>query len=97
MKKGFSLIAVLAVVIMIALGTVTVLQSVGSQTSMKGNNLQEVKAQYLAEAGMQYALWRCRTSGSGCVTESLVIDGTTIAINASASPQITLTVNYGNV
>jgi type II secretory pathway component PulK len=61
MKNGFALITILAVVIMIALGAAALLQSVGSHIGMKSNNLQEVKAQYLAEAGMQYAMWKCRS------------------------------------
>jgi Tfp pilus assembly protein PilX len=88
MKKGFALITVLAVLIMIALGTATVLQSVGSQTNMKSSNLQETKAQFLAEAGMQYALYICRTSGGSCAgftTPAIhTIDGTNVTISATA-------------
>jgi len=95
MKKGFALITVLAIVIILGLGTATILQSVGSQMNMKSNNLQEVKAQYLAEAGMQHALWKCRTSG--CTTESITIDGSTVAIDVSALPKIVTTVTYTDV
>lgn len=66
MRKGFALITILAVLIMVALGTATILQSVGSQTSMKSNNVRDVQTQYLTEAGMQYALYRCRTNAAGC-------------------------------
>ena len=78
-KKGFALITILAVLIMIAVVAATLLQSLGSHTTMKANNLQEVKAQYLAEAGMQYAMWKCRQSG-GCASlpPSYVIEGTTV-------------------
>lgn len=75
------MVTVLAVVIVIALGAAAILQAVGSQTNMKVNNLQEVKAQYLAEAGMQYALWTCRTSG--CVDNAgftITVDGTAIPV-----------------
>ena len=85
MKKGFSLITVLAVLIVIALGTATVLQSVGSHTNMKSNNIQEVKARFLAEAGMQHALWRCRTSS--CTTETInnfAGTASTVVITATA-------------
>jgi Tfp pilus assembly protein PilX len=62
MKRGFALITVLSVAIMIALGAATILQSMSSHVSMKANNLQESRAQFLAEAGMQRALWTCRTN-----------------------------------
>jgi len=91
MQKGFALITVLAILIMIALGTATVLQSLGSQTNMKSINLQDLKAQYLAEAGMQRALWKCRTTG--CVAETITIDGTSVAITLPASGQVLVTVN----
>lgn len=60
-KKGFSLITVLAALVVLMLGTAAILQAVGSYANMKYNNHQEVKARFLAEAGMQYALWKCRT------------------------------------
>lgn len=99
-KKGFALITVLAVLIMVAVGTATVLQSVGSQTNMKSNNFQEVKAQYLAEAGMQRALWKCRTTG--CIDElTYQIDGTTVAIDVTSLGSnlftIQVSVSYTNV
>ena len=70
---------------------------------MKSNNLQEVKAQYLAEAGMQHALWVCRTSG--CADDlTFSIDGTTVAIDVTLLPPasennytISVAVNYTNV
>ncbi|OQA57712.1 MAG: hypothetical protein BWY42_00388 [Candidatus Omnitrophica bacterium ADurb.Bin277] len=68
-KNGFALITVLAVLIIVTVGIVTILQSLGSQADMKTKNLQELKAQYLAQAGMQHAIWRCRTSG--CASETL--------------------------
>jgi Tfp pilus assembly protein PilX len=70
LKKGFALITVLAVMIMIALGTATILQSMGSVSNLKNNNIREVQAQYLAEAGMQWALWRCRQAG-GCSAQTI--------------------------
>ena len=102
MKKGFSLITILAVLIMFTVGAATVLQSVGSHTNMKSNNLQEVKAQYLAEAGMQYALWQCRPANGGCATNpTYSIDGTTVAITATTTVapayNILVQVSYTNV
>ncbi len=80
-KKGFALITVLAILIVIVLGTATVLQSVGSQTNMKSNNLSEVKYQYLAEAAIQRALWQCRQAG-GCaaIPGSYDIEGTSVTM-----------------
>lgn len=78
-KNGFALITVLAVLIMIALGTATILQSIGSQTSMKSINLQEARDQYIAEAGMQYALW-CLRAGVALPASHNVLaaDGITV-------------------
>jgi Tfp pilus assembly protein PilX len=98
MEKGFSLITVLAVLVVLALGTATVLQAVGSHTNMKSNNIQEVKARFLAEAGMQHALWKCRTSS--CTTETITIDGTSVAITKTAltnSYKIQVVVDYTDV
>ena len=92
MKKGFALITVLVVLILIAMGSAAILTSVGSFNTMKAKNVSEIKAQYLAEAGMQYALWKCRTSA--CATESISIDGVSVDINADALPKITVQVLY---
>lgn len=91
MKKGFALITVLVVLILVAMGSAAILTSVGSFNTMKAKNVQEIKAQYLAEAGMQYALWKCRTSA--CATESISIDEVSVAITA-ALPKITVQVSY---
>ena len=74
MKKGFAMISVLAIVLVLALGTATVLQSIGSQINMKTNNTRDLECRYLAEAGMQYALWKCRTSGCLSGTTNQVDD-----------------------
>ena len=100
MKKGFALITVLAVLIVVALGTATVLQSVGSQTNLKSKNLQELKAQYLAEAGLQYVLWKCRTDASGCSSAVGTLSKATtgleqdIVVTMPASGQIKVEVSY---
>ncbi|MFA5167450.1 MAG: hypothetical protein WC530_02830 [Candidatus Omnitrophota bacterium] len=98
MKKGFSLITVLAGMIVLALGTAAVLQAVGSHSNMKSNNLQEIKAQFLAEAGVLHARWKCRTSS--CTTETISIDGTSVTITATALAnlyKILASVSYTNV
>ena len=76
MKKGFVLITVLALLIMVALGAAAILQSVGSQTDMKSNNVKEIKTRYLAEAAMQHAIWKCRANGGVCSSDSITEDVT---------------------
>lgn len=100
MRKGFALITVLVVLLVIALGAATVLQSVGSFSGMKSNNLMDTKSQYLAEAGMQHALWRCRTSG--CIDEpNFIIDGTAVPIDVTflggTNFEIKVSVGYADV
>lgn len=100
MKKGFALISVLAALILITLGITTVLNAVASHAGLKNRTLQELKAQYLAEAGMQRALWRCRTSNCSAANETFPEAGTTIAIatdpttSGAASYKIKITVDY---
>jgi Tfp pilus assembly protein PilX len=85
MKNGFALITCLAVVIVVAIGTAGILQAVGSHANMKANTLQEVQAKYLAEAGMEYAFWKCRTVNGGCADNlTYSIDGTTVAIDVTS-------------
>lgn len=94
MKKGFALITVLAILIIIGFGSLAILKAVTSHSVLKTTNINEIKAQYLAEAGMQHALWRCRTTG--CQNETLTIEGSSVAITQSgANPvQLKVTVNY---
>ena len=105
-KKGFALITVLAVMLVLILGIAAILQATGSHTNMKSNNLKELQAQYLAEAGMQRALWRCRKNNGNCSTanESITetVGGqsytiTTTATLAGSSYNITVTVPYSDV
>lgn len=83
MKKGFALITVLVVLILLMMGIAAILQSVGSLTNLKSTNLQEVKDQYLAEAGMQRALWHCRTGGCATATENPTLEGSVVHITAT--------------
>ena len=76
MKNGFARITCLAVVIVIAIATAGILQAVGSHANMKANTLQEVQSKYLAEAGTEYALWKCRTINGGCANATYSIEGT---------------------
>ncbi|MFA7255030.1 MAG: hypothetical protein WC133_02880 [Candidatus Omnitrophota bacterium] len=109
MKRGFALITVLAVLMLIALGTATILQSVGTHTSLKAKNVQEVKAQDLAEAGMQHALQICRKNNGDCSLANITllkadtlleqdIKITTVpATSGAASYTIKVEVNYPDV
>jgi len=100
MKKGFALITVLAVLIVIALGTATILQSVGSQNDLKSNNVRDVQAHYLAEAVMQHILWQCRQPGGGGCPVSpapIVLGGITFNIDTSARPRIRITADYPDI
>ena len=85
MKNGFALVTCLAIVVVIALGTAGIFQAVSSHANMKANTLQEVQAKYLAEAGMEYALWHCRTINGGCSTDAgFTIDGTAVPITTTS-------------
>ena len=90
MRKGFALIMVLVFLILIAIGTTTLLQAVGSHTNTKVDNVRDARFQYLAEACMWHALWQCRQP-TGCKTEKIPIDGTMVAINADSLPKIVVT------
>jgi len=96
-------VLVLAIVIVLSLGILVVIKSTGNLTNVKIKNLQELKAQYLAEAGMTHANWRCNTNPAGCVTEtisvaspndvSIVVTPTPTAMDPKAS-KIVVSVNY---
>ncbi|MFH0985769.1 MAG: hypothetical protein V1882_09600 [Candidatus Omnitrophota bacterium] len=84
LKRGFALITVLAIVIAIALGSATLLRSMGNVANMKTNIVGEIQSQYLSEAGMQYAMWLCRTASGVCpASVAYSIDGTNVAITAT--------------
>jgi type II secretory pathway pseudopilin PulG len=103
MNKGFALITVLAVAIMIALTAATVLQSLSSYGSMKVTAFQEVKAAYLAEAASQHALYRCRTNTLGCgggpnpccVAETINLNSNPLGVAVNTPATIT-TINSGS-
>lgn len=60
MKKGTALVAVLALLIIMSLGTTAILQAMISYSNMRLVTIERVKAQYLAEAGVQFAIAQCR-------------------------------------
>lgn len=98
MKRGFALIAVLVASIIIGIMITALLQvsiSMDNVGRMRGPD--GIKAQYLAEAGIQYALWQCRNNNfSTPVTVSE--DGKTITITKTpqgdGTYKIDSTVNY---
>ena len=65
MKKATALTLVLVTMIVVGLGTTAILQMMISYANMKIITIEKTKAQYLAEAGMQYALWQCRMGNFG--------------------------------
>ena len=98
MRRGFALITSLVVLILLAMGTAAVLKSVSSLNTQKTINMQELKAQYLAEAGMQYALYKCRTVGCAAAVGTLSKATTgleqDIIITLPAAGQINVEVDY---
>ncbi len=84
-KKGFALIAVLAVMIVLGIATVAVLQAAFNISKMKAEYQPELNAQYIAEAGLQHILYECRTAGNcDAVTydaaNPLVIEGCDVTL-----------------
>lgn len=84
MKKGFALITVLAVLLMISLGTAAILRSVSGHMNMKANHYQEFKAQYIAEAAAVYAAWRSRNGINTADENHIVTNETTGAALGTA-------------
>jgi hypothetical protein len=69
---------------------------------MKADNLLEAQAMYLAEAGMEYALYLCRPANGGCVDNATYsVDGTTVPIDVTPLGGVNYTiqtsVDYANI
>ena len=60
MKKAAALILVLVVMIIVGLGTAAIMQAMISYAQMKVISINKIKAQYLAEAALQFAIYQCR-------------------------------------
>jgi len=102
-RRGFALIAVLAILIVILFGAAAILTSVSGHANIKFRMIQELKAQYLAEAGMQWAIWDCKTTPANCGVDrtSPALDGTTTAFIAKTNLgggnyRFVVTVNYSD-
>ena len=97
MKKASALILVLVVMITVGLGTAAILQAMISYSNMKIVTIKKEKAQYLAEAGMQYAICQCNkgdfSSPVTIATEEWPIDITKDP-QPDGSYKITVTVQY---
>lgn len=101
MKRGFALVIVLAILMMLSLGLAAILTAVSSHSGVKIMSAQEIKAQYLAEAGMKWAMWDCKTTPANCGVNrtSPPLDGVTTASIEKVSLgggkyQFKVTVNY---
>lgn len=85
LKRGFALITVLAMVIVISLGAATLLRSMGNVANLKSNSIADIQAQYLTEAGVEYAKWLCRNAACPASTgNTITIDGAAVKIAATA-------------
>ena len=99
--KGYVLIIVLAIVVMLTMGIAAMMQATSGHTSMKSRNLGEVKAQYRAEAAMQLWMDGCKTNPTTlCINRNFDMDGDNVHVEAtqtSANPpqySIKVTANY---
>lgn len=101
-KRGFALITILVILILITMGAVAILKAIGSHNTMKAISLQELKSQYLAEAATQAAMWRCRNASGNCtgVPNLINVNGTNVNMTVIGTPQnytINGTVDYGSL
>lgn len=67
-QRGFALITVLAIAVVLGIATVAILQTAINFGQLKGDYRSSLQTQYIAEAGMQQALYTCRTTG--CASNS---------------------------
>ncbi len=95
-KKGVALLIALSIVIILMLLAMSMLMLVRGHYGTTANQIQHTKAYYLAEAGVQYALARCR---AGTYSNfNFPEDGTNINViiesNANGGYNIHSKVNY---
>lgn len=83
--------------IIVGLGTTAMLQAMISYSQMKVVTIEKIRAQYLAEAGIQYAIWQCRkgdfTSPIAIITEAWAIT-VTKNLQTNGSYEIKAVVRY---
>ncbi|MCM8782231.1 MAG: hypothetical protein NC828_04205 [Candidatus Omnitrophica bacterium] len=99
-KKATALILALATMIIVGIGAVAILQVMASYSQMGIVSIGRIKAQYLAEAGMQYAIWQCRNGDLSSPT-TLTTEKWPITIirelQSDGSYKITVTVQYAGL
>lgn len=87
-KKGFALIAVLAIAVLLGIATIAVLQAALNVSQIKGeyhptgtNFRPGLNTQYVVEAAVQEMLWKCRQDGT-CdnLPSQVTIDGCVVNI-----------------
>lgn len=95
-KKGMTLIMTLVIAVVANIGMAAMLQAMANYSNMKSLTIREVQARYLAEAGMQYALWNCgkgNFSPTVLTTEQYPIN-ITIGDEIGGKREITVIVTY---
>lgn len=81
-KKGVALLIALSIAIILMLLAMSMLMLVRGHYGTTANQIQHTKASYLAEAGVQYALARCR---AGTYSNfNFPENGVTVSVNISA-------------
>lgn len=100
MKKATALVLVLVVMIIVGLGTTALLQSMISYSQMRIVTIENIKAKYLAEAGMQYAIWQLR-NGNAASPVTITSEEWPIVITKTSQPdgsyEINVTVKYSGI
>ena len=99
-KKSNALILVLVVLIIIGLGTTAILQAMISYANMQIVSTERIRAQYLAEAGIQVGIWQLQHGlwPAGAAPIQITTEGWPITVTKSAQPdgsyKITAQVQY---
>jgi type II secretory pathway component PulK len=80
-KKGVALLVALSIAIVLVILATAMLMLVRGHYGTTANQIQHTKAYYLAEAGVQYALARCRVGNFS--NFSFSEDGKTVNVTLS--------------
>lgn len=99
-KKATALTLVLVMMIVVGLGTTAILQAMISYAQMRITTIEKIRAQYLAEAGIQHALWQCR-NGDFASPVTITTEEWPVQILKEQEPdgsyKITVTVQYPGI
>ena len=98
-KNGFALITVLALAIMLGLGIAALLHMVATSAQLNAISAKGTQAQYILEAAIQDARFKCKLNGGVCTSGNTTIDGWNVQYNSTFNAglgvyQIDATVNY---